>query len=192
MTTFDAPPRAAYDVEALREEEFPWARDTIYLNHAAVGPLPERARRELVAWTRERAAPALLTDDRLMQVLADGRAKAARLIGADPAEIAQAFSRLKAEGKVRCFGLSNFRPSLVTALQVTCPMPLVVHQVEISLVWAGYRGQRVWNLHPGGGSIGLGTSPASSFLFCRRSRPPGAATGTADSKASVYGCLGLR
>ncbi|HEX7023377.1 MAG TPA: aminotransferase class V-fold PLP-dependent enzyme, partial [Gemmatimonadales bacterium] len=88
MTTFDAPPRAAYDVEALREEEFPWARDTIYLNHAAVGPLPARARRELDAWTRERAAPALLTDDRLMQVLADGRAKAARLIGADPAEIA--------------------------------------------------------------------------------------------------------
>ncbi len=52
---------------------------------------------------------------------------------ADPAEIAQAFSRLKAEGKVRYFGVSNFRPSLVTALQVACPMPLIVHQVEISL-----------------------------------------------------------
>ena len=52
---------------------------------------------------------------------------------ADPAEIAQAFSQLKDAGKVRAFGVSNFRPTLVTALQVVCPMPLVVHQVEISL-----------------------------------------------------------
>jgi predicted oxidoreductase len=52
---------------------------------------------------------------------------------ADPQDIAQAFSKLKAAGKVRYFGVSNFRPTLVTALQVACPMPLVVHQVEISL-----------------------------------------------------------
>lgn len=52
---------------------------------------------------------------------------------ADPVEIAGAFSQLKAAGKVRYFGVSNFRPMLVTALQVACPMPLVVHQVEISL-----------------------------------------------------------
>jgi predicted oxidoreductase len=52
---------------------------------------------------------------------------------ADPEEVARAFSELKNTGKVRCFGVSNFRPMLVTALQVMCPMPLVVHQVEISL-----------------------------------------------------------
>jgi predicted oxidoreductase len=52
---------------------------------------------------------------------------------ADPEEIAQVFSQLKASGKVRCFGVSNFRPTLVTALQAVCPMPLVAHQVEISL-----------------------------------------------------------
>lgn len=52
---------------------------------------------------------------------------------ANPEEVAQAFSQLKAAGKVRCFGVSNFRPLLVTALQAACPMPLVVHQVEISL-----------------------------------------------------------
>ena len=52
---------------------------------------------------------------------------------ADPEEIAGAFSRLRASGKVRHFGVSNFRPTLVTALQAVCPMPLVVHQVEISL-----------------------------------------------------------
>ncbi len=51
----------------------------------------------------------------------------------DPAEVAQAFAALKASGKVRYFGLSNFRPSLVMALQAACPMPLVAHQVEISL-----------------------------------------------------------
>src|SRR5580765_3194250 len=52
---------------------------------------------------------------------------------ADPDDIAKAFSQLKDAGKLRFFGVSNFRPTLVTALQVACPMPLVVHQVEISL-----------------------------------------------------------
>src|ERR1039457_6497899 len=52
---------------------------------------------------------------------------------ANPEEVAQAFSQLKAAGKVRHFGVSNFRPTLVTALQAACPMPLVAHQVEISL-----------------------------------------------------------
>lgn len=52
---------------------------------------------------------------------------------ADPEEIAKAFVQLRDAGKVRWFGISNFRPSLVTALQVACPMPLIVHQVEISL-----------------------------------------------------------
>ncbi len=52
---------------------------------------------------------------------------------ADPEEIARAFSKLKESGKVRWFGVSNFRPTLLTALQVACPMPLIVHQIEISL-----------------------------------------------------------
>ncbi|MDB6121385.1 MAG: Aldo/keto reductase [Pedosphaera sp.] len=52
---------------------------------------------------------------------------------ANPEEVASAFSQLKAAGKVRYFGVSNFRPTLLTALQVACPMPLIVHQVEISL-----------------------------------------------------------
>ncbi|HVM49152.1 MAG TPA: aldo/keto reductase [Candidatus Acidoferrum sp.] len=52
---------------------------------------------------------------------------------ADPEELARAFAQLRDSGKVRYFGVSNFRPSLLTALQVACPMPLVAHQVEISL-----------------------------------------------------------
>jgi predicted oxidoreductase len=52
---------------------------------------------------------------------------------ADPEEIATAFTALHAAGKVRYFGVSNFRPSLVAAVQAACPLPLVVHQVEASL-----------------------------------------------------------
>jgi predicted oxidoreductase len=52
---------------------------------------------------------------------------------ADPEEVARAFSQLRSAGKVRYFGVSNFRPTLLTALQTACPMPLVAHQVEISL-----------------------------------------------------------
>ena len=50
-----------------------------------------------------------------------------------PDEVAGAFSRLQQAGKVREFGVSNFRPSQVVMLQKACPMPLVVNQVEISL-----------------------------------------------------------
>jgi len=52
---------------------------------------------------------------------------------ADPAEIAGSFTKLKQSGKVRFFGVSNFRPTHVSAIQSACPTPLVAHQVEISL-----------------------------------------------------------
>jgi len=51
----------------------------------------------------------------------------------DPDEVAGAFETLARSGKVRFFGISNFRPSLAAAMQAACPMPLIVHQVEISL-----------------------------------------------------------
>ena len=52
----------------------------------------------------------------------------------NPEEVAGAFTRLKEAGKVREFGVSNFRPSQLALLQKACPMPLVVNQVEISLL----------------------------------------------------------
>jgi predicted oxidoreductase len=52
---------------------------------------------------------------------------------ADPSEIAGAFSSLKKDGKVREFGVSNFRPSLFSAVQSACPMPLIVNQVEVHI-----------------------------------------------------------
>ncbi|MEO6786208.1 MAG: aldo/keto reductase [Chthoniobacteraceae bacterium] len=51
----------------------------------------------------------------------------------DPEEIGAAFAQLRAQGKVREFGVSNFRPSQLAALQRHCPMPLIVNQVEVSL-----------------------------------------------------------
>lgn len=50
-----------------------------------------------------------------------------------PDEIAAAFTALQAQGKVRAFGVSNFRPSQVTLVQRACPMPLVVNQIEVHL-----------------------------------------------------------
>jgi predicted oxidoreductase len=51
----------------------------------------------------------------------------------NPPEIAEAFNELKAAGKVRWFGVSNFLPSFVSALQAHLSFPLVVNQVEIHL-----------------------------------------------------------
>ena len=51
----------------------------------------------------------------------------------DPVEIGAAFAQLRTQGKVREFGVSNFRPSQLAALKKHCPMPLIVNQVEVSL-----------------------------------------------------------
>lgn len=52
----------------------------------------------------------------------------------DPSEVADAFEKLRADGKVREFGVSNFRPSQVSALEKACPMHLQANQMEISLL----------------------------------------------------------
>ena len=51
----------------------------------------------------------------------------------DPAEIAEAFDKLHAAGKVSYFGVSNFLPSFVNCLQSGLSAPIVVNQVEIHL-----------------------------------------------------------
>lgn len=50
-----------------------------------------------------------------------------------PEEVAEAFSMLRISGKVRNFGVSNFRPSLVSLLQTYIDVPLVANQVEINM-----------------------------------------------------------
>jgi len=51
----------------------------------------------------------------------------------DPEVIAEAFTRLKASGKVLHFGVSNFTPTQFEMLQSYLSFPLVTNQVEISL-----------------------------------------------------------
>ena len=89
MPPLSARPAAGYDVAALREAEFPWASARSYLNHASTGPLPERTRRALQAFT-ERRADFRFADSELQAMLGDARARAARLINAGVEEIALA------------------------------------------------------------------------------------------------------
>jgi cysteine desulfurase / selenocysteine lyase len=79
---------SAYDLAELRLREFPWTSETVYLNNASVGPLPERTRTALNAFNQKRAAPFQLPDRDLMNTLAESRRLAAQLIGAAPEEMA--------------------------------------------------------------------------------------------------------
>ncbi len=49
----------------------------------------------------------------------------------NPPEVAGAFEKLHKAGKVKFFGVSNFLPSMVNALQAHVPFPIVANQVEI-------------------------------------------------------------
>ncbi len=51
----------------------------------------------------------------------------------DPHEVSETFVKLKAQGKVLHFGVSNFTPSQFEMLQHFLPFPLVTNQIEISL-----------------------------------------------------------
>ncbi|QPA32428.1 aldo/keto reductase [Thermaerobacillus caldiproteolyticus] len=50
----------------------------------------------------------------------------------NPEEVAEAFTQLKREGKVRYFGVSNFKRSQFNMLQSYLDFPLVTNQIEVS------------------------------------------------------------
>jgi selenocysteine lyase/cysteine desulfurase len=75
---------------ALRAAEFPWTADTVYLNNASIGPIPERTRRVLDEFTAKRTAPHLLPDRELQAGLQAARTGVARLVNAESVEIALA------------------------------------------------------------------------------------------------------
>ncbi len=81
---------SGFDVAALRREEFPWADRAIYLDHASIGPLPERTRRSLEQYNQVRTEAYRLSGEHLFDVFDRSRALAANLIGAAPLEIALA------------------------------------------------------------------------------------------------------
>lgn len=80
----------AYDLDALRREEFPWAArgDRVYLNHASTGPLPARAMRALADWNARRGEPWRIPDEMEFEIMTRARALAGRLVGATRDEIA--------------------------------------------------------------------------------------------------------
>ena len=77
-------------IRALRAREFPWTipGDQIFLNHASTGPLPQRAVDALNEATALRATPWRYSQEMQFGTLAKARVACARLINADPAEIA--------------------------------------------------------------------------------------------------------
>lgn len=77
-------------ISTLRAREYPWAvrGEQIFLNHASTGPLPQRAVDALNEATALRAQPWLFSAELQFGTLAKGRAACARLIGAEPDEIA--------------------------------------------------------------------------------------------------------
>jgi len=77
----------AYDVEALRREEFPWAKDRIYLDHASLGPLPARSLRAINEFNARRSVPWQMVPDDFSVIPGGARAEGAALINADIEEI---------------------------------------------------------------------------------------------------------
>ncbi len=77
-------------IHQLRAREFPWAiaGDQIFLNHASTGPLPQRAVDKIQELTALRAQPWRYTTEMQFDELANARVRCARLIGAEPREIA--------------------------------------------------------------------------------------------------------
>lgn len=80
----------SYDVAALRAREYPWMDPAraVFLNSASTGPLPLRTVRAAAAFTELRHEPHRMPDSLLFDTLAVSRGLVARLIHADPAEIA--------------------------------------------------------------------------------------------------------
>jgi cysteine desulfurase/selenocysteine lyase len=78
------------DSAALRAAEFPWTAETTYLNHASIGPLPERTRVALDAFNRRRTMPFNLPDRDLFATMSTSRRLISDLLSVTPEEIALA------------------------------------------------------------------------------------------------------
>jgi selenocysteine lyase/cysteine desulfurase len=96
MPTPDAP----IDWDAIRQAEFPVARDWAYFDHAAVAPLPRRSGDVLRAWVAEQEANGCTNWLAWERKLEAHRRGIARLIGADHEEIAYVGSTTQGIGLV--------------------------------------------------------------------------------------------
>ena len=55
----------------------------------------------------------------------------------EPYEVAEAFSRLEASGKVRHFGVSNMNPGQIELLKRSVEQPLIFNQLQLSIMRSG-------------------------------------------------------
>ncbi|MDR0847002.1 MAG: aldo/keto reductase [Lactobacillales bacterium] len=55
----------------------------------------------------------------------------------EPVEVAEAFDELKAAGKVRHFGVSNFNPRQIQLLETAVKEPLIANQLQFGIAHAG-------------------------------------------------------
>jgi len=76
------------DFSTVRAIEFPWAGQQVYLDAASIGPLPERTRRRVDLFNQKRTRPWELGSDDMFGMFDRARQLCARLINADPSEIA--------------------------------------------------------------------------------------------------------
>jgi len=76
------------DLAEVRRTEFPFVAAAPYLNAASVSPVPERARQAMDAYNLRRSDVHALRGDDFEPTLDRARLAAARLIGAEPEEIA--------------------------------------------------------------------------------------------------------
>jgi cysteine desulfurase / selenocysteine lyase len=78
-----------YDINALRQNEFPHSQNQIYFNHAAISPLPQRTRRKM-NWVVDQLAdnPSRFWVEEGLPMTESLKASLASLINAaDPEEI---------------------------------------------------------------------------------------------------------
>ncbi len=87
----NVPNSAPYDVDTLRRREFSWAGETIYMDCASTGPLPERTRRALEHFIARARVPVDAHRD-VVEIPREARRRCAELIGADASEIALGFN----------------------------------------------------------------------------------------------------
>ena len=76
------------DWDALRQNEFPVAERWVYLDHAAVAPLPRRSVETLRAWADDQAANGVVHWPQWERKLRASKANLAELIHASTDEIA--------------------------------------------------------------------------------------------------------